>query len=72
MSLRRVFYAVFVAMVAGISALMGAVVGGTAVYHVVQNRSSFPTTLQKAIPASNTNPNQTFNLNTTDIETSIT
>ena len=72
MSLRRVIYAVFVVMVAGISALTGAVVGGTAVYRAVQNRSSFPKTLQKAIPASNTNPNQTFNLNTTDIETSIT
>ena len=72
MSWRRIFYAVFVAIVAGGSALVGVFAGGTAVYRAVQNRSSFPISLQKVIPASNTNPNQTFTLDTTDIETSVT
>src|SRR5512139_2008781 len=72
MSWRRIFYAFFVIVVAGVSALAGAFAGGTAVYKAVQNRSSFPTSLQQAIPASNINPNQTFNFNTIDIETSIT
>ena len=72
MSWRRVFYACFVVVVAGMSALVGAFAGGTAVYRAVQNRSSFPVSLQQAIPASNTNPNQTFTLNTTDIESAIT
>lgn len=72
MSWKRVFYAVFVIVVAGVSALVGAFAGGTAVYRAVQNRSSLPSSIQQVIPASNTNPNQTFNLNTTDIETSIT
>jgi len=72
MSWRRVFYACFVVVVAGMSALVGAFAGGTAVYRAVQNRSSFPVSFQQAIPASNTNPNQTFTLNTTDIESAIT
>ena len=72
MSWSRIFYAVFVVTLAGGSALVGAFAGGTAVYRAVQNRSSFPTSLQKAIPASNTNLNQTFTLDTTDIETSVT
>jgi 2-alkenal reductase len=72
MSWKRVFYAVFVIVVAGVSALVGAFAGGTAVYRAVQNRSNLPSSIQQVIPASNTNPNQTFNLNTTDIETSIT
>ena len=72
MSLKRLLYVFFVIVVAGMSAIVGAFAGGTAVYRAVQNRSSLPVALQQAIPASNTNPNQTFNLNTTDIETAIT
>ena len=72
MSLRRVFYAVFVVFIAGVSAVVGAFAGGTAVYRAVQNRSSFPTSIQRVIPASNTNPNQTITLDTTNIETAIT
>ncbi len=72
MSWKRVLYAVFVVVVAGVSALAGAFAGGTAVYRAVQNRSSLPSSIQQVIPANNTNPNQTFTLNTTDIETSIT
>src|SRR5512139_2265977 len=72
MSLKRVLYVFFVMAVAGMSALVGAFAGGTAVYRAVQNRSSLPAAIQQAIPASNTSPGQTFNLNTTDIETAIT
>jgi S1-C subfamily serine protease len=72
MSWRRVFYALFVVIVAGASALAGAFAGGVAVFRAVQNRSSLPTSVQQFIPASNTNPNQTFTLDTTNIETSIT
>ncbi len=72
MSWRRIFYAVFVIVVAGASALAGAFAGGVAVFRAVQNRSNLPTAVQQVIPASNTNPNQTFTLDTTNIETSIT
>jgi 2-alkenal reductase len=72
MSWRRIFYAVFVIVVAGASALAGAFAGGVAVFRAVQNRGSLPTAVQQVIPASNTNPNQTFTLDTTNIETSIT
>ena len=72
MTLRRVLYVFFVLVVAGVSSLAGAAAGGVAVYRAVQNRSSLPAPLQQVIPANNTNPNQTFTLNTTDIETSIT
>ena len=72
MTLKRVLYALFILVVAGVSSLAGAVAGGVAVYRAVQNRSSLPAPLQQVIPANDTNPNQTFKLNTTDIETSIT
>ena len=72
MSLKRILYAFFVVLVAGMSAIVGAFAGGTAVYRAVQNRSSLPAAIQQAIPASNINPSQTFNLNTTDVETAIT
>jgi 2-alkenal reductase len=72
MSWKRIFYAFFVILVAGASAVAGAFAGGIAVYRAVQNRQSLPTAIQQAIPASNTNPNQTFTLDTTNIETSIT
>jgi len=72
MSWRRVFYGLFVVIVAGVAALTGAFAGGAAVYRAVQNRSSLPTSLQQIIPANNTNPNQTFTLDTTDIQTSVT
>jgi serine protease Do len=72
MSLKRVLYAFFVILVAGMSAIVGAFAGGTAAYRAVQNRSSLPATIQQAIPASNIDPSQTFNLNTADVETAIT
>ena len=72
MSWRRVFYALFVVIVAGAAAITGAFAGGVAVYQAVQNRSSLPTSIQQIVPANHTNPNQTVILDTTDIETSIT
>jgi 2-alkenal reductase len=72
MALRRILYVLFIFIVAGVASLGGAVAGGFAVYRAVQNRSSLPAPLQQMVPASNTNPNQTFTLDTTNIETSIT
>jgi 2-alkenal reductase len=72
MTLKRVVYVLFILIVAGAASLAGAAAGGVAVYRAVQNRSSLPAPLQQVIPANNTNPNQTFTLDTTDIETSIT
>src|SRR6266540_2209562 len=73
MNLKRTLYVVLIGIVAGASSLAGAVAGGIAVYRAVgQGRRALPAPLQEVIPASNTNPNQTIELNTTDIETSIT
>ena len=72
MSLKRVLYVLFIMVLAGSSALAGAVAGGAAVYQAVQNRSSLPQALQQVIPASNTEPSQTLVLNNTDVETAIT
>jgi len=72
MAPRRVLYALFVVLIAGAAGLFGAVVGGVAVYRAVQSRSGLPASLQQVIPAININPGQTFTLNTTDIQTTIT
>jgi len=72
MSVRRVFYVLFIFVVAGVASLAGAAAGGIAVYRAVQNRSSLPAPIQEVIPASHTGSNQTFTLDTTNIETSIT
>lgn len=72
MSTKRILYVVLIAVVAGVSALSGAAAGGVAVYKAVQSRNSLPAPIQRVLPASNTNPNQTFTLNTTNIDTTIT
>ena len=72
MSLKRIFYALFVVVIAGMSALAGATAGGFAVYRAVEARDSLPAPIQQVLPASNTSPSQTLVLNTTDIETTIT
>lgn len=72
MSLKRVLYVLFVVVLAGVSALTGALAGGAVVYKAVQNRASLPSAVQQVIPASNTNPNQTLVLNNTDVETAVT
>src|SRR6266498_1767449 len=73
MSLKRVLYIFFVAVVAGVSALTGAMAGGAVVYRTIrQQSSSLPAPIQEILPANNTNPSQTLTLDTTSIETSIT
>ena len=72
MTLKRVLYLLFVLVVAGVSSLAGAAAGGVAVYQAVQNRTSLPAPLQDVLPINHTNPDQTFTLDTTNIETSIT
>lgn len=70
--MKRVLYVLFVLVVAVTASMAGAAAGGWAVYRAVQNRSSLPAPIQDVLPASDIDPNQTFTLNTTNIETSIT
>ncbi len=72
MNIKRILYVLLIVVVAGGSALSGAVAGGFAVYRAVQQRASLPSSLQAVLPANNTNPSQTLTLNTTDIQTTIT
>jgi len=72
MPLKRALYIVVTAVIAGAAGLSGAVVGGAAVFRAVQSRNSLPSALQQMIPGANTNPAQSFTLNTTDIQTTIT
>ncbi len=73
MSLKRTLYILLVIVVAGVSALTGALAGGVVVYRTLrQQPSSLPAPIQEILPANNTNPNQTLTLDTTNIETSIT
>src|ERR1044071_289337 len=73
MSVRRVVYALFIVIIAGASALIGAAAGGFAVYRAVQGQSNnLPAPIQDILPANNTNPGQTLTLNNTDVETAVT
>jgi len=73
MSVRRIVYIFLILVVAGTSALVGAVVGGFAVYRAVQGQpNNLPGPIQEILPANNTNPGQTLTLNNTDVETAIT
>ncbi len=72
MSVKRLLYVLLIAVVGGISALGGAVIGGTAVYRAVQSKASLPAAVQQVLPASNTNPAQSFTLDTTNIQTTVT
>ncbi len=72
MSIRRILYAAFIVIVAAASGLAGVAAGGIAVYRAVQTRSSLPVAVQQALPADTTSPTQTFTLNNTDIQTSVT
>jgi len=73
MSLRRVAYVLFILIIAGGSALVGAAAGGFAVYRAVQGQSNnLPAPIQDILPANNTNPGQTLTLNNTDVETAVT
>ncbi len=72
MSVKRLLYVLLIAIVGGISALGGAVIGGTAVYRAVQSKAILPAAVQQVLPASNTNPAQSFTLDTTNIQTTVT
>jgi 2-alkenal reductase len=74
MTLKRIFYIVLVMVVAGASALTGAIAGGAVVYKAVGgNPSGSPSiSLPASAPAANNTPSQTLFLNSTDVETSIT
>jgi S1-C subfamily serine protease len=72
MTPKRVLYILLTAVIAGAAALSGAVVGGVAVYRAVQSRGGVAAVLQQALPATRTTPGQSFTLNTTDIQTTIT
>ena len=68
MSWKRLLYVLFVILVAGISALSGAIAGGVAVYSAFQKQSSQPITVLQATP----DESKTINLSTTQINTTIT
>ncbi len=73
MSLRRVVYFLLIVVIAGASALVGAVTGGFVVYRAVQGQpNNLPAPIQEILPANNTDPGQTLTLNNTDVETAIT
>ncbi len=75
MSWKRVFYVLVVLVVAGGSALSGVVAGGLAVYQAVRQNGSVPQPLQviqASSPASNANQGPVLEINTTQIETTIT
>ncbi len=73
MTMKRILYITLIVVVAGISALAGAVGGGIGVYQAIrQQPSNLPAPIQAALPARNTNPAQTLTINTTDIQTTIT
>jgi len=69
MSLKRVVYLLFVALIAGISGLSGAALGGAVVYRTLQAQ---PTVVQQLIPAVSSSSTQSLNLNMTEVETTIT
>lgn len=72
MSLKKILYALFVVFVAGASALTGAAAGGAVVYRAIQQRADLPAPVREILPAKDTNPSQTFVLDTTNIEIAIT
>jgi 2-alkenal reductase len=69
MTWKKTLYIVLVMVVAGVSALTGAIAGGAVVYRIAQKQSANPL---NPLPANHTNPDQKLVLNTTDIETAIT
>ncbi|MBI5352108.1 MAG: trypsin-like peptidase domain-containing protein [Chloroflexi bacterium] len=73
MLLKRIIYLLLVMVIAGVSALTGAVAGGAVVYTTVSKKQAANPSI--LIPASNPNnntPAQTLVLNSTDVETAVT
>ncbi len=72
MSTKRILYIAFVIVVAGFSAIAGAMTGGAVVYRAIESRSSLPSAVQPALPATTTvGPAQTLTLNTTNVQDTI-
>ena len=72
MSFKRFLYISLVIVVAGISALGGAVAGGYGVYMAAKSSTSLPVSAQAGLPAGSTSPVTALTLNATDIQTAIT
>jgi len=72
MTPKRILYILLTAVIAGAAALSGAVVGGVIVYRAAQSRGGVAAVVQQGLPATSTTPGQSFTLNTTDIQTTIT
>ncbi|HEX2998174.1 MAG TPA: trypsin-like peptidase domain-containing protein [Anaerolineales bacterium] len=73
MSWKKSLYILLIIVVAGGSALTGALAGGAVVYRTLQQPSAnLPAPVQQLFPADNQNPETTLPLNATDIETAIT
>lgn len=72
MSIKRIIYVALIAVVAGFSAVSGALVGGAVVYRAIAARSSLPAAVQQVLPAANTaSPATTLTLNTTNFQDTI-
>ncbi|RPI91745.1 MAG: hypothetical protein EHM40_14870, partial [Chloroflexi bacterium] len=73
MSWKNFLYILLVIAIAGGSALVGALAGGTVVYRALRQPSAeLPAPVQELLPAEDTHPGQTLTLNATDVETAIT
>jgi len=70
MTTKRILYLFLIAVVAGVSALSGAVAGGVAVYRLLGNQQTVSSSA--ADVSTGGGPVQTLTLNSTDIQTSIT
>lgn len=70
MTTKRILYLFLVAVIAGVSALSGAVAGGVAVYRLLGNRQTVSSSAVDAPTGGG--PVQTLTLNSTDIQTSVT
>jgi serine protease Do len=74
MKWKKIIYILLVMVIAGVSALTGAIAGGAAVYKAVSDKQSGNPTISipASIPNTNNTPNQTLVLNSTDVETAVT
>ncbi|HET9911444.1 MAG TPA: trypsin-like peptidase domain-containing protein [Anaerolineales bacterium] len=71
MSWKKFLYILLIIVVAGGSALTGALAGGALVYRTLQQGPA-DSPVRELFPSNDTNPGQTLTLNTTDVETAIT
>jgi serine protease Do len=73
MESKKILYILLVIVIAGASALTGAVAGGVAVYQAVAGKQPANPGIQSILPEPDAqNPNQTLMMNLTDVETAIT